>query len=191
MMNTNQIRMNKKRKKRNRLIFRTVILAILLVAVLYALISNLTKDKKNVAEGDQAPDFVLKQVNKNNGLEIFQLNNLAGKGVMLNFWATYCKPCESEMPYMQQLYPEYKDKGVEIIAVSLDSTELVINRFIEKYDLTFPIPYDENGKVRDQYSIGPIPSTFFINPDGEIVKVVKGALTLDKLENYLQQIQPD
>ena len=68
-----------------------------------------------------------------------QLSDLEGKGVMLNFWGTWCKPCEAEMPYMETLYPEYNDKGIEIVAVSLDSTELVINRFIDKHDLTFPV----------------------------------------------------
>ncbi|WP_106497366.1 thiol-disulfide oxidoreductase ResA [Lentibacillus sp. Marseille-P4043] len=189
-MTTRDISPAKKKKKRNRLVFRSVILAILLVAVVYALVSNLTKDKTNIDVGDKAPDFALEQINKNNELETVQLSDLEGKGVMLNFWATYCKPCESEMPYMEKLYPEYKDKGVEIVAVNLDSTELVINRFIDKYDLTFPVPHDTKGTVMDQYSVGPIPSTFFINPEGEVVEIVEGALTLDRIEGYLQQIEP-
>src|SRR5699024_9321102 len=113
-----------------------------------------------------------------------------GKGVMLNFWATYCKPCEEEMPYMQELYPEYKDKGIEIVAVSLDSTELVIDKFIDEYDLTFPIPHDTKGEVMDLYNVGNLPSTLFINPDGEIEEVVEGALNLEKFEDYYKKIQP-
>src|SRR5699024_7056087 len=112
-------------------------------------------------------------------------------GVMLNFWGTWCKPCEAEMPYMEKLYPEYKEKGIEIVAVNLDSTEFVVDRFIDKYDLTFPVPYDKKRAVEDLYNVGPIPSTFFINPEGEIVESVEGALTLEKLEGYLQQIKPE
>ncbi|WP_164668726.1 thiol-disulfide oxidoreductase ResA [Virgibacillus doumboii] len=190
-MNLDEMKNNKKRKKRKRLIFRSIVLAILVVAVVYALVSNLTKDNTNVDVGDEAPDFKLQQINENNQLETVQLSDLEGKGVMLNFWGTWCKPCEAEMPYMQQLYPEYKDKGVEIVAVNLDSTEFVVDRFIDKYDLTFPVPFDPKEVVMDQYNVGPIPSTFFISPEGEIVEVVEGALTLDKLEGYLQQIQPE
>ncbi|MFD1849698.1 thiol-disulfide oxidoreductase ResA [Oceanobacillus bengalensis] len=190
-MSLDQIKKQKKGKKRNRLIFRSAILIVLLGAVIFALVSNLQADNKVYSIGDKAPDFQLQQINKNSELETVQLSDLEGKGVMLNFWATWCKPCEAEMPYMQELYPEYKEKGVEIVAVSLDSTELVVDRFIDKYDLTFPIPYDKSGEVRDLYKVGPIPSTFFINPDGEIEEMVSGALSLERLEGYLQDIQPD
>jgi len=185
-----QARNRKKDKKRKRFIFRTTILLILLAAIVYALISNFQKDKSIYGVGDEAPDFQLTQISENNDLETINLSDFEGKGVMLNFWATYCKPCEAEMPYMEELYPKYKDKGVEIIAVSLDATPLVIHKFINKYDLTFPIPHDSKGQVMDLYKIGPIPSTFFIGPDGKIVNKVEGALTLDKLEEHLQEIQP-
>lgn len=186
-----QAKIRKKGKKKKRFIFRSIVLLILLAAVVYALVSNFNKDKSIYGVGDEAPDFQLKQVNEHNELETIQLSELEGKGVMLNFWATYCKPCEAEMPFMEELYPKYKDKGVEIVAVSLDVAPLVINQFINRYNLTFPVPHDSNGEVMDLYKIGPIPSTFFIGPDGKIVDKVEGALTLEKLEGHLQEIQPE
>ncbi|MUV39744.1 Thiol-disulfide oxidoreductase ResA [Lentibacillus sp. JNUCC-1] len=181
----------KQKKKRKRLIIRSVILAVLLAAVVYALIDNLQKDKSIYKAGDQAPDFELMQVNEHNEMEKVRLSDLQGKGVMLNFWATFCDPCKAEMPYMQNLYPEYKDKGIEIVAVSLDNTELRIDQFIEQYGLTFPIPQDKKDTVREKYKIGPIPTTFFIDPDGVIVEKVEGALTLDRLEGHLKDIMPE
>lgn len=189
-MSIEQAKLKKKNKRRNRLIFRSVILALLLLAVVYALVTNITADRTVYRAGDKAPDFQLKQVNDHNEVETVRLSDYEGKGVMLNFWGTWCAPCEAEMPYMQSLYPEYKEKGVEIIAVSLDATEFVIDKFAEKHNLTFPIPHDTKGQVRDLYKIGPIPSTFFISPEGEIIDVVEGALTLERLEGYLKQIQP-
>ncbi|GAB4073548.1 thiol-disulfide oxidoreductase ResA [Barrientosiimonas marina] len=184
-------RNTKKHKKRNRLIFRTVVLILLLIAVIYALISNLSEDETDVDVGKQAPDFKLDQINANNERETVQLSDLRGKGVMLNFWGTWCKPCEKEMPYMESLYPEYKNKGIEIVAVNLDATKFVVHKFIDKHDLTFPVPYDDDEEVMNAYNVEPLPTTFFINPQGEIEEVVEGGLTLDKIEGHLKNIEPD
>jgi|SRR5699024_8610244 len=185
-----EARKNKKDKMKKRFFFRAAILAVLLAAVVFALVSNLNKDNEIYKVGDEAPDFELLQVNENNQLESIQLSDLEGKGVMLNFWATYCKPCEEEMPYMQSLYPEYEDE-IEIVAVSLDASDLVIHQFIDKYDLTFPVLHDTKSEVMDLYNVGPIPSTFFISPEGEIVDKVAGALTLEKLEGHFEEILPE
>lgn len=190
-MNLEQKKKKKRNKKRNRLIYRTAILLVLLGAIIFAIVTNLQEDNTVYRVGDQAPDFQLPQINKNNETETIQLSDLRGKGVMLNFWATWCKPCEREMPYMQELYPVYKERGIEIVAVSLDSTELVVDRFIDKYDLTFPTPHDKSGEVRDLYKVGPIPSTFFISAEGEIVEYVSGELSLERLEGYLRDILPE
>ncbi|WP_181349982.1 thiol-disulfide oxidoreductase ResA [Thalassobacillus sp. CUG 92003] len=175
-------------KKKRRLIFRTVLLTIMAGLVTYALFANFTNDDPVVAEGEQAPNFQLTEFGTDESKE---LKDFEGKGVMLNFWATYCEPCKDEMPHMEKLYEEYEDKGVEIVAVNLDSTNLVVKRFLEKYDISFPILHDKNGQVMDLYKVGNIPSSLFINAEGEVVKRVDRQLTLDKLEGYLKQIQPD
>lgn len=188
-MSVEEARKNKKKKMRNRYIFRSAILVAMVAIIIYTLVTNFNKDREIYQEGDEAPDFELKQINEENELETIRMSELQGKGVMLNFWATYCEPCEVEIPFMQSLYPEYED-DIEIVAVSLDAGELVVDRFVDKYDLTFPIPHDKKGEVMDLYKVGPIPSTFFIDKDGIIVDKVDGALTLDKLEGHFKEIQP-
>ncbi len=190
-MSLDKIREKKKSKIRNRLIFRSVILAVLIGAVVFSLVTNAQKDNTIYKVGDEAPDFKLQQINTNNELETIQLSDYEGKGVMLNFWATFCAPCEAEMPYMEKLYPEYKDRGIEIIAVSLDANQLVVDRFVDKHNLTFPIPHDTKSQVTDLYKIGPIPTTYFIDPEGIIVEKIEGALTLERLEGYFQEILPE
>lgn len=190
-MKLDKIRKNKKDRIRNRLIFRSVVLAILVAAIVFALVTNLKQDKTFYKVGDEAPDFKLEQISNNNESKEIRLSDYKGKGVMLNFWATYCKPCEAEMPYMEKLYPDYKEKGIEILAVNLQEAPIVVNRFIDEYDLTFPIPHDSSGQVRDLYKVGNIPSTIFINPDGIIEEKVEGALTLERLEEYFEQIMPE
>lgn len=189
-MSLEQRKANKAHKMKKRFIFRSIILILMLAAIVYALVANFNKDKSIYRAGDQAPDFKLEQINANNELESIQLSDLKGKGVMLNFWATYCKPCEAEMPFMEKLYPEYKEKGIEIVAVNLDVNTLVVDRFIDKYDLTFPILPDHKEQVMDLYKVGQLPSTFFIDENGVIVDKVDGALTLENLEEQFQKILP-
>ncbi|HLR59319.1 MAG TPA: thiol-disulfide oxidoreductase ResA [Pseudogracilibacillus sp.] len=190
-MGLDKVREKKKKKMRSRYIYRASILLALAAAVLYALVTNLTGEKvTNHDIGDDAPNFELVQVNKHNEKEKVNLSELKGKGVMLNFWGTWCAPCRKEMPYMESLYPEYKEKGVEIVAVNLDQSELKVNQFIEEFDLTFPVPHDVRDEVRELYGIGPLPSTVFINPEGVIDDIVIGALTLESLEAQLKNIQP-
>ncbi|MBB6455283.1 peroxiredoxin [Salirhabdus euzebyi] len=176
-------------KKQKRLIFRTIVLLILLGAVVFALVTNLNNDNEVLEEGQLAKNFELAQIGANNTFNLH--DDFKGKGVMLNFWATYCEPCKDEMPYMEQLYPKFKEKGVEILAVSLDSTTLVIENFMKKNNLTFPIVHDKRGEVMDAYNIVPIPTTYFIHPDGTIARIVEGPLTLSNLESYLNEIVPD
>lgn len=175
------------KKKKNRLIFRTSLLLIMLSLIVFAVVSALQDDEVTVAEGEVAPNFALQKFGSD---ETIELEELRGKGVMVNFWATYCEPCKEEMPYMEELYPEYKEKGVEILAVNLDTTDIVVDQFQREYNLSFPILQDKDGQVMNLYNIGPIPSTLFIGPDGKIEKTVIGPLTLSKLEGHLQEITP-
>lgn len=175
-------------KKKKRLIIRTVILSVLVLTLIGVLYVNFSSEQPVVAEGDEAPNFKLKRLDVEG--ETIELKDLEGKGVMLNFWATYCEPCKEEMPYMNELYQEYKDKGIEIVAISVDSNEFVINNFYNKLGLSFPSVHDKKGTVMEAYDIVPLPTSFFVNPDGTIERVVKGALTLERLEGYLQEILP-
>src|SRR5699024_11366686 len=99
-----KMKSKKRKKKRNRFIFRSIILAVLVGAVVFALVSNAQKDKTIYKVGDQAPDFKLKQVNENNKLESIQLSELEGKAVMLNFWSTNSITCEAEILLLEKFY---------------------------------------------------------------------------------------
>src|SRR5699024_3741918 len=181
---------NKKRNNmKKRFYYRTAVLVVLVGALAFALYANLSQDKEIYRAGDLAPDFQLTQINKHNELETIRLSDLEGKGVMLNFWGTFCPPCEAEMPFMESLYPEYAD-DIEIVAVNLDKSEFVIHKFIDKHDLTFPVVHDKNRDVLDLYKVKPLPSTFFIDSEGRIVDKVEGALTLEGLEEHFKAIQP-
>lgn len=173
--------------KKKRLIVRTVILILLLAAVVFTLYSNFTKDDLPLKVGSSAPDFVLETLD---GKKV-QLSDLRGKGVFLNFWGTWCKPCEKEMPFMENQYQNFKDKGVEILAVNIAESDLVVNQFVKRHGLTFPILMDRKSEITELYKISPIPTTFLIDEKGEIKKVITGAMTEETVREYMKMIVPE
>jgi peroxiredoxin len=97
-----------------------------------------------------------------------KLSDLRGKVVMINFWATSCGPCIVEMPHLVKLYEQYRDRGVEILAITTDAEadRHAVPPFAKKYALNFPVLYDEG--MEKAYQVNGIPTTFFIDKEGNV-----------------------
>lgn len=172
--------------KKNRLITRTIILLVLLGAVVFTIYSSLQKDNTSVGINDSAPNFSL---NSLEGTE-YELDKLKGKGVLVNFWGTWCKPCKEEMPYMEELYHEYQDQGFEILAVNVSETEVAVKGFVNEYGLTFPVLIDTRSDVLDAFQVSPLPTSFFIDSKGKIVSIKTGTMTKKMIEDEIKKIIP-
>ncbi|WP_050182508.1 thiol-disulfide oxidoreductase ResA [Domibacillus robiginosus] len=174
-------------KKKQRHISRTIVLAILFIAVFYALYNNLTKETRGTLQkGDEAPDFVL----TDSSGEQYQLSDYQGKGVFLNFWATWCEPCKKEMPNMEKIAKEYKGQ-VEVLAVNIGESEFQVNNFVEQYSLTFPILIDTGREVQKVYNVNPLPVTFMISPDGKVEDIIVGGLVEeDQVRALFEKVKP-
>ncbi|GAE35863.1 thiol-disulfide oxidoreductase ResA [Halalkalibacter akibai] len=172
--------------KQKRLVMRSSILAVIAIALAYTFYSNFIADRSVAKAGDLSVNFVLHDLEG----ERIELEDLKGKGVFLNFWGTYCPPCVKEMPIMEELYAEYKHKGVEIIAVNAAEPGLTVQRFAERHGLTFPIAIDTKRNVIDAYGISPLPTTILINEHGTIVRVHQGGMTEQMVRNFMEEIKP-
>ncbi|GGE55189.1 thiol-disulfide oxidoreductase ResA [Priestia taiwanensis] len=173
--------------KKNRLIFRTIILLVLVGAVGYTLYQNFyTKKEETFTMGEVAPNFVLKDLNEKE----ISLEDYKGKGVVLNFWGSWCPPCKEEMPALNNLHKKYKDKGVEVLGVNAGDTPLVAQTFAEKMDLEFPSVMDTKGDVQRAYKVVPLPTTFLIDSDGKVVRMITGIKTEAEFEEYFKEIMP-
>ncbi|WLR43780.1 thiol-disulfide oxidoreductase ResA [Bacillus carboniphilus] len=172
--------------KRKRLIIRTAILLLLISAISYTLYMNFFHSKGSVEIGDKAPLFVLENLQ---GEEVY-LEDLQGKGVFLNFWGTWCEPCKTEMPYMQNQYEYYQGQGVEIVAVNIAESRVAVKKFVEEYGLTFPVVLDKNRDVSSAYDVGNLPATYLIDSDGIIVDIKTGQMTERDVQQYMEQIKP-
>lgn len=174
-------------KKKKRLILRTVILLLLGAALVYTLYANFTKDNNEaIRKGSVAPDFVLTDMEGNK----HKLSDYRGQGVFLNFWGTWCKPCEREMPYMDNQYKAYKDKGVQILAVNVGESDYSVQNFIDRHNLSFPVLLDKDSQVMTAYDIDPLPFTFLIDKEGKVVDLVKGELTEKIIQSHMERIKP-
>jgi peroxiredoxin len=95
------------------------------------------------------------------------LGQFKGQVVFLNFWATWCKPCEEEMPGMEQLYRRFKERGLVVLAVAADAAgSPVVAPFVKKLKLTFPVGLDPTMSVAGLYGVWALPSTFIIDRQG-------------------------
>jgi thiol-disulfide isomerase/thioredoxin len=107
------------------------------------------------------------------------LSSFRGKVVILNFWATWCPPCRTEMPSMETLYQHYKDQGLEMLAVNIRENRNIVQRFIRSNNYTFPILMDVDGRVAGIYGIEAIPTTFIIDREGKIIGRLVGSIYWD------------
>ena len=117
--------------------------------------------------GSLAPDFTLPDLE---GINV-TLSKFRGKVVLLNFWNTWCGPCRAEMPSLNNLYLELKDKGFVVLSISIDTSEELVKAFISERKLVFPVLMDKKQKVYSKkYFLYGLPVTFLIDKKGIIVE---------------------
>jgi len=118
---------------------------------------------------------------------VVAVDQLAGKGVVLNFWASWCGPCRRELPSIVKLHEEFKDKGLVILGVN-DEDKGTAKSFAGKAGLTFPTLDDSSQKLHRQYRVNSIPTIFLIDREGKIVRFLKGSRDEESLRKVLQTV---
>ena len=125
-----------------------------------------------------------------------RLSDYRGQIVLLNFWRTDCVPCRAETPALQQAYSDLKDQGVVIIGVNLFNEEQMRNggidtvrQFATLYGVSYPIALDADSSVAKAYNIAPIPTSYLIDPDGNIRFVRIGELTTNNVKALVEVLR--
>ena len=125
------------------------------------------------ALGEVAPDFTLRDIDN----QSVSLSSTKGKVVLISFWATWCGPCQVEMPHIQKMYSELGSKGFTVLSVSADDarTASMVKPLIKKNGYTFPVLLDKETTVVAQYNPSKtLPYSVLIDRDGKIAKVHQG-----------------
>ena len=179
---------------------RTLSVALVSGLLLFGAIAGCRKDRANEtseptsstpeAAPRMAPDFTLPDLDG----QMVSLSDFAGKGIILDFWATWCPPCVEEIPHFVELYEANKDKGFVIIGIVVEDTPEAVREFVEKQKVTYPILLGDNdavAKVAQAYGgVQYLPTTFLIRYDGRIVERFVGYQEKETFESLLPEILP-
>jgi len=127
-----------------------------------------------------APDFTLTDLEGNT----VSLSDYSGQNVFLNFWASWCGPCRDEMPDMELIHKDFEGEVV-ILAVNVGENAATASGFREDYELTFKILLDEKNEVASLYGVTGIPTSYFIDKEGNIMSGYVGTMDYDTMESYI------
>ena len=166
----------------------TVFVVIVLLVALVGLpaFDSWSMGSRVPAVGMQAEDFSLIDLEG----KTKSLSQYRGKIVLVNFWATWCKPCTTEMPAMQTIYDKLRDKGFVVLAVNELEDDAKVREHIKQYGHTFPVLMDRGNKVANQFGVFGLPVSVFIDEKGVVQEYIKGGLlTEDKINQTIQRIQ--
>lgn len=151
------------------------------LAVLSVVIWDAMRDK-TVNAGDTAPDF---EVSTSNGSKV-RLSSFAGKVVVLNFWATWCPPCVKETPLLVSLHNETKDRGLVLLAVSVDKTEAKYRNFLERFGIAYLTARDPEQRVNGMYGTFRYPETYVIDKTGKVAIKKVGEMDAETVRQIKQ-----
>jgi len=138
-----------------------------------------------LTRGDSAPAFDLPKLDESGRISLDQLR---GQVALVNFWATWCKPCEEEMPAMDRLYRSLRDEGFELVAISVDEEREEVVRFQERMQVSFPIVWDPSKVSSRDYQTMGFPESLLIDPEGRIVERYVGPRAWDH-PDYVERIR--
>ncbi|HEX2051903.1 MAG TPA: TlpA disulfide reductase family protein [Actinomycetota bacterium] len=163
---------------------RVVAVVAVVVSFLALLAWAVTQSGDVPAPGDAAPGFRAPLLGGGGELG---LEELRGKPVVLNFWASWCVPCEDEAPMLRRAHRRYGDR-VAFVGVDVRDARSDALAFVERYGLTYPSVRDERQEIYRDYGLTGQPETFFIDADGTIVEHVNGPLTDAGLTSLLDAL---
>jgi len=148
------------RKHVHAVFFQTMVLVLSLSAVVLA----------ELKPGTRAPSFREKDVNG----RVVDSKQLSADAMLLDFWSTWAKPCETAMPQWESLHRKYRGKGLVVIGVAMDEDPKLVAPYLKKRSISYEVLLDAHGKVSDSYSVREQPTTYLIDRQGIIRYVYPG-----------------
>jgi cytochrome c biogenesis protein CcmG, thiol:disulfide interchange protein DsbE len=133
--------------------------------------------------GHPAPDFTLQTLHG----ELVRLSDFRGKPVILNFWASWCGPCRTEIPALQDAWEKVEGEAV-ILGVDVQEDVLTVSVFASERGMAYPIVLDLDGEVNRTYRVYALPTTYFIDARGIVVEIYTGALNVPLIQRRVKEL---
>ncbi len=115
-------------------------------------------------------------------------SDYAGHVTVVNFWATWCDPCEEEQPALQQVWTEYRERGVDFVGVNYRDDSAAASAWIDRFGVTYPSVADAPGGWADDFALRGAPTTYIADADGRIRFQISGPATADELSSVLDEL---
>ncbi len=141
--------------------------------------------KGGVRIGQAAPEFELTDLDGN----AVRLSDYRGRTVVLNFWATWCRVCQAEMPHVEKFYQEHREGEVAVLSVNATTQERnpgVVGEYADKRELSFPIVLDDRGDAVNGYGVTAFPTTYVIDPSGNVKSRYLGAFSYENMKKAVK-----
>jgi peroxiredoxin len=162
-------------------------LNILIALCSFILIVSCERGETKTSSSDELQDAKTFSLPSLNGEGDIGLSDFEGKPVVLNFWASWCAPCRREMPFFENTWKDYKDKGVVFIGIDVMDEKSMAQKFVEAFDISYMILHDPSGAVSNAYGVVALPATFFIDREGKITKKNYGPFLGEDGEKYFMK----
>ncbi len=144
--------------------------------------TNRSNEDYGIYPGDKAYVFELTDLEDN----IVSLSYYSDKVVLINFWQTTCSWCQDELPLLDELYKNYKDNGLVVLAINIGEEKEKVLQLVEEKGFTFPVLLDREAEVAKKFLISNLPTNYIINPNGSISAMHIGYMEYRQMESYIE-----
>ena len=170
-------------------------LVILTLAAGFAVVPRVTKGCETSSLDEAAPSFKARIVANADSLAAegapapttLDLDGLKGHAVVLDFWATWCGPCQAESPIVNTIAQRYKDKGLTVVGVNTSDEDGLAAHFAKKKGLRFPIVYDEGNTIAKSYGVSSLPTLVVVSKTGRVVAIRQGVTSDSALDEIVRR----
>jgi thiol-disulfide isomerase/thioredoxin len=174
------------------------LLVVIGLAVAFAVVPRVTRSCESASLDEVAPEFDARIVANAERVAAtadasstasprLTLSSLRGRTVVLDFWATWCGPCQAESPIVNALAERYRNRGLAVVGVNTSDEDGLARAFAQRKGLTFPIVYDEDNTIAKHYGVSSLPTLIVVSKGGKIVAVRNGVTSDAALDEIIQR----